>query len=211
MANEREPVGSFKPVATFTPLGKGPETKKKEKDIQPLNVSAKSRKSGIFKRIMSNFVETDSKTLLDWLVKDQFIPWVKDTCINTLQQIFYQNGNSGVGSPTNKTNYQAYSYKYSVKPATMNEYHAEKERYDYNEIILSTKEEAETVLRAMWKCINEYESASITDLYRLVNVTGNDFQEGNWGWDKDNFQKATWKRISAGYLLILPPVKYLGN
>ena len=204
MSEEREPVGTLKPIV----ISADGSIKKKEpvkKDVQQIAKGIAKKKSP-FKKFLDILVLSDAKTIKDWIINDKLVPWVKDSLLDFGAMLFYGDTRRGSGvSSSYKTNYQAYTYKYQAKPTTA----AQKdEKYDFNEIILATKGEAESVLMGMARLIDQYGSASITDLYSLVGVTGNDFQEAKWGWDKTNWGQATSKRIREGYLLVLPDPFY---
>lgn len=73
------------------------------------------------------------------------------------------------------------------------------------DIMLSTRDDAENVLDALDDVIDEYGFASMNDLYDVVGLTGGTFRESKYGWN--NLSSAGVRRIRGGYTLSLPPTK----
>ena len=73
--------------------------------------------------------------------------------------------------------------------------------YDYDDIILDTRKEAEEVLDRMDDLIDNYGVVSVADLYDLVGISGN-YTDNKYGWT--NLRNADVQRVRDGYLLKLP-------
>lgn len=73
--------------------------------------------------------------------------------------------------------------------------------HDFDEIILGSFAEAETVIHEMYDLLAKYDSVSVADLYELVDIDGTHADE-LWGWT--DLRGARARRISSGYLLELP-------
>lgn len=73
--------------------------------------------------------------------------------------------------------------------------------YDYEDVILETRGEAEDVLDRMDDLIDNYGIVSVGDLYDLVGIQGN-YTDNKYGWT--NLRNAEVQRIRDGYLLKLP-------
>lgn len=73
--------------------------------------------------------------------------------------------------------------------------------HDFDEIILATRVEAEEVVDRLFDLVGRYESASVSDLYSLVGISGN-FTDEKWGWT--DLRGAGVERVRNGYLLDLP-------
>lgn len=72
----------------------------------------------------------------------------------------------------------------------------------FDEIVLATRAEGNEVLDKLFVLVDQYESASVSDLYELVGITG-DYTDEKWGWT--DLRGATILRVNDGYLLDLPP------
>jgi len=71
----------------------------------------------------------------------------------------------------------------------------------YDDLILTTRKEAEEVLYQLVYLCREYGQASIGDLYDLVGITGN-FTDNKHGWY--DLGSANIKPVRGGYMLNLP-------
>ena len=76
-------------------------------------------------------------------------------------------------------------------------------RRQIEEIVLTTRAEADDVLKRLDILINEYGIASVQDLYDLLGIPASPIDR-RWGWD--NFRDADVRLVREGYLLILPPL-----
>lgn len=77
-----------------------------------------------------------------------------------------------------------------------------RQRHDFGEIVLGTRAEATEVLRTLDAHIQRYDTASVSDLLRMLGVTP-EWTDEKWGWD--NIGNASVRHTRDGYLLDLPP------
>ena len=73
--------------------------------------------------------------------------------------------------------------------------------YSYDDIILSTRGEAEDVLSRMDELIETYGLVRVADLYDLVGITGN-YTDNKYGWM--NIRNAEIIRVRDGYMIKMP-------
>lgn len=73
--------------------------------------------------------------------------------------------------------------------------------HDFYEIIIPTRPEAEAVLEGLFALLDEYEVASVADLYEMVGESSQ-FTDRNWGWT--DLRGSDIRRVREGYLLDLP-------
>lgn len=73
--------------------------------------------------------------------------------------------------------------------------------HNFDEIILDSRGEAEEVLDRLSDLIQNYDVATVSDLYDLVGITGS-FTDDRWGWT--DLRGAGVRRVREGYLLDLP-------
>lgn len=74
-------------------------------------------------------------------------------------------------------------------------------KHQFDEIIISTRREAEDVISQLFDLIETYDVVSVYDLYEITNITG-DYTDKKWGWT--DIQDATVTHVRDGYLLDLP-------
>lgn len=77
-------------------------------------------------------------------------------------------------------------------------------RKDTNELILSSREEAELVLERLLDIIEKYDVASLADLYDLTGLPSSHV-DNKWGWTYLNNTEI--RQTRDGYLLDLPPAE----
>jgi len=79
-----------------------------------------------------------------------------------------------------------------------------RKRPDNNQVILSNRDEAETVLERLLDIINQYDVASVADLYDLVGLSTTHI-DNKWGWTF--LAGVDIRQTREGYLIDLPPAE----
>lgn len=75
--------------------------------------------------------------------------------------------------------------------------------HEFDEIILSSRAEANEVLERMYDLLDKYQVVSVHDLYVMVDIVP-DFTDEKWGWEDLQGSGIHRARNGAGYLLALP-------
>jgi hypothetical protein len=199
-----------RPVAARTPAKAEP---KKIEKIVTGNVSRQKRSLG--KKFHETFIGEDARGVWNFVAFDVLIPAAKDMLSDAVSQgiermLFGESrgpsrrrrGSSG-GSTAGYINYNRYSsgpYRSDeTRPPGMSR--KARASHDFDEIVLDSRVDAEEVIDRMFDLINQYESATVSDLYELVGISGN-FADEKWGWT--NLAGAGVRRNRDGYLLDLP-------
>ena len=181
---------------------KASSEKKIEKVVQG---EVKTKKKSEIQKLGSIFISEDVNNVKDYILMDVLVPSIKNAIYElvtgSLDMIFF----NGQGRLTKKSQSSTVSYsRYydqkrdadrgcsGTRPAT---------GYDYNDIILETRGEAEDVLDRMSELIDTYGQVTVADLYDLVGITGN-YTDNKYGWV--NIRNAEPIRVRNGYLLKLP-------
>jgi hypothetical protein len=73
--------------------------------------------------------------------------------------------------------------------------------HNFDDIILSSRGEAEEVLSQLVDMTLDYGQATVADLYDLVGITS-EYTDRDWGWE--NLSSASVSRVRDGYMLNLP-------
>lgn len=73
---------------------------------------------------------------------------------------------------------------------------------EYENIIFSTKDDADAVISALVDMIDVYGQVSVLDLYEAAGESAPDYAVGNYGWFK--LGSASPRRVRDGYILELP-------
>lgn len=200
------PSNSQRPVK---PKSEGKEVKKVEKVIEGEVVR---RKKPLSKRFAETFMGGSAKGVWEYVLMDVLIPAAKDTITDAVSQgvermIFGDSRSPSSrarrsGSSYGYTSYNKMSSTYSSRRDNRREpSHRARSSHDFDEIILSTRVEAEEVIDRLFDLVSKYETASVADLYDLVGVNGS-YTDEKWGWT--DLRGAGVSRTRSGYLLDLP-------
>ena len=183
------------------------EQKSKEvvkKDIQPV-AKAKTKKKSEVKKFADVFIAEDITSVKDYIVNDVLIPAAKkaisDIITNGIDMILYGEAK---GRDRRRDGGSRVSYTKYYERDRDRDYDRSRTRrsvYDYDDIILDTRGEAEDVLNRMDDLIDAYGMVSVADLYDLVGISGN-YTDNKYGWT--NLRNAEVRRTRDGYLLKLP-------
>lgn len=195
------------------PRKEAPETEEVRKIDKVVEGQVVRRKRPIGKRIKETFLGGDSKSVFEYVVQDVFIPAVRDMIADAgqqgLERMLYGEARSvgrrsGVrpGDPRRHTNYNGISRP--TAPARFEERNLSRRAratHDFGEIVLATRPEAEAVLEGLFALLDQYEVATVSDLYEMVGESSQ-FTDRNWGWT--DLRGSDIRRIREGYLLDLP-------
>lgn len=204
----------------YNSLTKKPEDNKGEqKERQHLQKrisgEVKVREKNPLKKIAGVVFEEDLKNVKTYVLRDVVIPLIKDAIadsfIGALEMLLYGSSSgrrrrNAIGQDKDKPSYTAYN-RYSDGTSTYRGHRRSSgtgEAYDYSEIIMADKGDAEAVLDDLRNAIVEYKVATVADLYDLVGKTG-EFTDNKYGWT--NLEDAYVRRVREGYLLELPKAR----
>lgn len=165
--------------------------------------SAKAKKKSELRKIADAFIQTDARTVGDYIFGEVLVPAIKKTFAdivnNSLDMFLWGKGGSGRRP---RGNAERISYRsYYDSPTRTREPDRRQRSYDYDEVILDTREEAEEVLARMEELLADYKMVSVADFYDLVGITGKT-TDNRYGWT--DLTKADIIRDRDGYLIKLP-------
>ena len=171
-----------------------------KKKIEPI-AQAKTKKKSEAKKLVGAFVQEDVTSVKDYIINDVLIPAAKkaitDIITNGIEMLLYGETRSKSKDRSTKVSYTKYYDRDYDRPARSRGRYG----YDYDDIILDTRKEAEEVLDRMDDLIDNYGVVSVADLYDLVGISGN-YTDNKYGWT--NLRNADVQRVRDGYLLKLP-------
>lgn len=181
------------------------ETPKKVERVVSGEVT--SRKKSELRKFADVFIVEDIRKITDHIINDTLIPTIKDALFDVvsggLSMLLY--GDSGKGgkrsTAAGKVLYgNFYNNKRENTPQQRN-----RVAYDYDEIIIKNRGEAEEVLEAMKDLLYTYGTVSVADLYDLVGVSCN-YTDNNYGWTKLDETNSGVEPVRGGYTIRLPRV-----
>lgn len=202
--------------------GEGEARKKFDPIVQG---SVTRRKKPLGRRFMDTFFSGGFDGLVEHLIKEVFVPAMQDAAADMFREgidrVFRRDGSSSSSS-------RSYRASRTVTPVTRT--HVSYDRYgpsrptsavssmrqpvrsttlDLDQIVLTNKIDAEQVLDKLYDIVQEYQGATVADLNDLLGQTSN-YTDHKWGWD--DLAGCDVKRVSGGYLLILPrPIPIRSN
>lgn len=171
------------------------------------------RKRSLGKRLKDLIVGGDTKSVGSYILFDILIPAFKDTVTDVVSQgverMVYGEARSTsrrTGSRPGSGNQTYTTYSRFSQPGRPGEPIRAMDRrsratFDFNDIIIPTRDEANAVISQMFEIISQYDSVSVADLYSMVGISPT-FTDRDWGWT--DIRGAGAQRVTGGYLLDLP-------
>lgn len=172
-----------------------------EKKVEKvISGSAKSKKKSGLQKITNVFVPEDVEDVKSYIFEDIVVPAIKDIILDAVKAVLGVNGSSrGKGSTASKVSYRKYyddreRRDYSGVTRT-------RSGYEYDDVIIENRGEAEDVLSRMDELISTYGLVSVADFYDLVGISGN-YTDNKYGWT--DIRSASVVRVRDGYMIKLP-------
>lgn len=202
-----------------------PPNSKKERESAPKNVKRVTsattvrRRKPLGKSFSHVFMGGDAKSALSYALVDVMLPALKDGIVDTLQsgveRLFYGDNRprryrSSSGPVAGPGGYVAYNRSPTQRddrpPLPRMLSRASRTRHNFDDIVISSRQEAEEVLDQMYTIISKYDSVTIADLYELTGLESS-HTDHKWGWT--DLRGARVGRVrSGGYLLELPEPEF---
>lgn len=180
----------------------------KKKVDKVVSGSVKTKKKSSISKFADTFIEEDKDTVVGYLLSEVLIPsfkkMVSDTIKTGIDKMLYGDAEvSRSNSPASKISYSKYyndksSYSRSSSTAPVAN---RRDTYEYNNIVLETRGDAEAVLMGMDDIIAKYEIVSVADLYDLVGIAGS-YTDYKYGWT--DIRSARIERVRDGYVIRMP-------
>lgn len=171
-----------------------------EKKVEKIvSGSVKAKKKSGLQKITNIFVPEDVDNVKSYIVEDIVVPAVKDIILDAVRAFLGVNGKSGNRSSTaSKVSYRKY---YDDNRREYNSPTRTRTGYEYDDIILDNRGEAEDVLSRMDELVATYGMVCVADLYDLVGINGN-YTDNKYGWT--DIRSATVVHVRDGYMIKLP-------
>lgn len=177
------------------------ERKKVDKVVTGI---VKTKKKSEIKKFTDVFISEDISNVKTYLLTDVLVPAIKKLVIDTVTDGINMILNGGTGRGHRGTNASYVSYRQYSDQRDSNRHGNEsrgRSGYNYDDIILESRGEAEDVLSRMDELIDIYGTVSVADMYDLVGKTCN-YTDNKYGWT--NIRNAEPIRVRDGYMLKLP-------
>lgn len=145
------------------------------------------------------FLTGDWNTIKSYLVNDFLVPTAKKAIEETIRMFLWGSAggrrDSNVPYISYNNSYGQNNNRFATTPATTST------RFDYQNIVLFSRGDAEEVLMQMQDTINRYGFVRVADLYDFVNMSA-PHTANRYGWR--NIRSARVVHENDGYVLDLP-------
>lgn len=156
-----------------------------------------------FSKVANEFVSGDAHSVGSYVVRDVLIPALKklisDIVTDGTDILLY--GESGKRGRRSTADRFSYSNCYNGSSTARSNNGPLTSRYSYDDIVLTSRGEAQDVLDRMFELMDTYGLVRVADLYDLVGITGS-YTDNKYGWT--NIQSAEIVRVRDGYLIKMP-------
>lgn len=177
------------------------ERKKMDKVVSG---KVKTKKKGELRKLTDVFISEDVGNVKSYILMDVLLPSIKNAVWEVItgaldMSLFGGSGRTKKGTNASRVSYRSYydngrDHRRDSAPRT-------RTGYDYDDIVLESRGEADEVLSQLEAAIDMYGMVSVADLYDLVGITGN-YTDNKYGWT--NLRNAEAVRVRDGYLLKMP-------
>lgn len=176
------------------------EQKPEKKVEKVISGSAKTKRKNGLRKFTNAIIPEDVEDVKSYIFEDIVVPAVKDIILDAVRAFLGVNGNSSkIKGNGSKISYRKY---YDDRERRDNNIVSRSRiGYEYDDVVLETRGEAEEVLLMMSELIATYHSASVADFYELVGISSN-YTDNNFGWT--NIGSATVIHVHEGYMIKLP-------
>ena len=194
----------FKAEQTQTPTT--PVVQKKTDKVIAGTAGTK-KKSGIIK-FAEVFIAEDIANVKDYLIHDLLIPTIKNTIedlvTNSVSMLL--RGTAATRRSNSRADHVSYSSISKNNTNVRSNNIINRTGYDYDDVVLTTRADAEAVLDRLGEMIETYGMVSVGDLYDTVGKTPQ-YTDYKYGWV--NIRNAKPVRVRDGYILDMPKVSPL--
>lgn len=193
-------------------------TAKEAPEIKAVVTSSVSRrKKPLGRRLRETFLGGDAQSVGSFVLIDVVVPAMKDLIVDSAEEMIRRvvfgedarrpgrRSRSSRGRHDDSFfNYGGISRGTSLRREEPRREirQASRSSFNFDEVILDRRVEADEVLEQMYNLLEKYELVTVANLYQLVNVEPS-YTDAKWGWD--NLQGSGVVRTrNGGYLLDLP-------
>ena len=175
----------------------------KNKKVVSGNVKVKSKKKTGFIGILESFVSENVGKVGDYLINDVLVPTFKDAVMDTVE-IMVRGEVRGRSNRRTNVGYYNYNDVSRTSNASRNKDYrsnVSKGVYNYDDVIFSSRQDAESVLMAMDETLAQYNIVKVSDYYEFAGEEL-DHASYNYGWT--DLRSAGIVKTRDGWMIKLP-------
>lgn len=177
-----------------------------KKKVDKVITGTAKRKPDNARKFTNLFAPGDMSSIKEYIIMDIVVPAVKkmvsEVVRNGIDMLMWGESGRGKNYSGNSDKVSYRSYYGSNDNNRSNSSTKTRSVFDYDNIVIPTRQEAEEVIRRMDEIIDIYEMVSVADLYDLCGITDHNYMNAKYGWL--NIRTAEAVRVRDGYVLKLP-------
>lgn len=178
-----------------------PKTENSPKKVEKVVTgTAKVKKKTGMQRFAGALVSDDMEKVKSYILEDVIIPALKDTILDIVKAVLGVSGRSEKGRSATKVQYGSFFDKGGNRRDKRD--YRSRDDCGYDNIIFSSRGDAEAVLRTMDDIIEQYNIVSVLDLYEAADIDTNNYTLNKIGWT--NIRTAEIKRVPDGWMIKFP-------
>lgn len=180
------------------------ESEKKRVEKPVVTNPVKTRKN-VSRGLVDTFINEDAKNIKSYILMDVLVPAIKNAVTAIVKDgidmlLWGETGKNGKSSNASKISYRNY---YDSGSSGRRYANTSNSGYSYDDVVFSSRAEAEEVLTRMDELIDQYGYVTVGDLLDMAGITGN-YTDNKYGWT--NVSTAQPIRVRDGWIIKLPRV-----
>lgn len=174
-----------------------------DKKVEKVVTNGAKVKKNEVRRFADIFLPGDISDVKSYIINEVVIPTIKDTIANAVEMLLFGEAKHSSRKGTSTTSRTSYTKYYEKdKDRTPSRGTRIGSRFDYDDIIVGSKGEAEAIFEQMEELIDVYGSVSVFDLYDMADLTP-PYTSSKYGWTDIRGAEAIRMR-NGEYILKLP-------
>ena len=178
---------------------------KTEKRVEKITTNAvKVKKKNVGSKFTNAVISDDARNVGSYAFSEVFVPAFKKLVADIIKDgidIILYGEPRKADSRRTSTGYISYDKSYQRSGDRFSSGAHVRSGFDFEDIIFSSRGEAEAALSQMFHVIEKYGFVTVADLYDMVDLTA-PFTSNIYGWY--NLHNAEVSRIRDGYVIKLP-------
>lgn len=180
------------------------EQQEREKQQKVIDGKVKRKKKSELGKLRSAIVSEDSKNVSNHLLFDVLVPALKnavsDMVTDGINMVLFGDSKRSNGT-SRRAGYYSYDTRYNETRDNYARRSARSSGYEFDDIIIPTRGEAEAVLNQMRGILEQFGVVRVADFYELVGEEA-DYTDNKYGWS--GLRTADVAHVRDGYILRLP-------
>lgn len=182
------------------------KAKKPEKFEKVVNGVAKTRKKSEVRKFTDVFLAGDVENVKSYILSDVIIPTLKksisDIVANGIDILLYGESSRHSSSARTMSDRVSYQKYYRDEPRRGGSVRRPKSGYNYEDVVVNTRGEAEAIINRMDEIIDQYGTVSVADMYDVSGITA-EHTDYKYGWT--DIRSASAERLrDGGYVIKMP-------